>query len=185
MLQITVKGTSGVFWDEAKEEFIHKKPQKDIVLRLEHSLISISKWESKWHKAFVEKNEKSDIETIDYIKCMTLNQDVPDDVYTRLSMENIKEIKAYIEDPMTATVINAVDKHKVNNEFITSELVYYWMILYGIPSQFEKWHFNRLITLIRVCSEKNKPQKKMSAAEQAAMYKRINERNRALLHTRG
>ena len=184
MLQITVKGTSGVFWDEAKEEFIHEKPQKDTVLRLEHSLISISKWEAKWHKAFVG-NDKTDNETIDYIKCMTLNQDVPDSVYKRLSMENIKEIKAYIEDPMTATVINTVDKKKVNNEFITSELVYYWMILYGIPSQFEKWHFNRLITLIRVCSEKNKPQKKMSATEQAAMYKRINERNKALLHTRG
>lgn len=185
MLQITVKGNNGLFWDEAKEEFIHDKPKKDIILRLEHSLISISKWEAKWHKSFVNTDNKTDEETIDYIKCMTLNQDVPDDVYKRLSISNVKDIKQYIEDPMTATVITADDKKKVNNEFITSELVYYWMILYGIPSQFEKWHFNRLITLIRVCSEKNKPQKKMSAAEQAAMYKRINERNRALLHTRG
>ena len=116
MKQIVVKGNQGIHWDEAKEEFVHEKPQKDFVLRLEHSLISISKWEAKWCKPFID-TEKTDEETIDYIKCMALNSEVPDDVYSRLTQKNILEIREYIEAPMTATKISdsKVGK-KTNNE---------------------------------------------------------------------
>ena len=143
-----------------------------ITLRLEHSLLSISQWESIWHISFFD-SEKTEEQTMSYIKCMTLTKDVKDAVYRHLTFDNIKEINDYIRDPMTATTIRETPGGHNSTEFVTSELVYYWMISYNIPVEFERWHINRLIMLIRVCSEKQKPQKKMSRRE-------ILERNRAL-----
>lgn len=168
-------------WDEAKEEMIYTKR---VVLKLEHSLISVSKWEAKWCVPFFD-SEKTTEQTLDYIRCMTLNPDVDLDVYNRLTQENVDAINKYIAAPMTATVINSNEKRKKSSEFITSELIYYWMIAYNVPVAFEKWHLNRLIMLIRVCSEKNKPPKKMSGREIMSQNRALNAARRARLGTKG
>lgn len=181
MLPITVP--KGEYWDEEKEEFVFTKGG---LLKLEHSLISISKWESKWNVPFFE-TEKTDEQILDYIRCMTLNPDAVDpELYTHLSRQNILDINEYIAAPMTATTIsNAVNDKKTSGEFITSELIYYWMIAYNIPVEFQKWHINRLLMLIRVCSEKNKPSKKMSRRQIAEMNRARNEARKAKYKTRG
>lgn len=181
LLVITVP--KGEFWDEAKEEFFYTKGG---VLKLEHSLISISKWESKWCIPFFD-SEKTDEQVLDYLKCMTLNSEAVDpELYNRLSQSNIRAINEYIAAPKTATVINENSKTKSKvGEFITSELIYYWMIAYNVPVEFEKWHINRLLTLIRVCSEKNKPDKKMSRKQIMAQNKARNAARKARLGTKG
>ena len=155
MLQITIDPPE--LWDEEKQEFIIIKGQ---TLQLEHSLVSISKWESKWHKPFLSKNEKTPEETIHYIKCMTLTQNVNPDLYNYLSQDNFKEINDYIDNPMTATTFSKKSPGKPNREQITSELIYYWMIALNIPVEFQKWHLNRLLTLVEVCNVKKAPPKK-------------------------
>ena len=181
MLPITVP--KGEYWDEEKEEFVFTKGG---LLKLEHSLISISKWESKWNVPFFE-TKKTDEQILDYIRCMTLNPDAVDpELYTHLSRQNILYINEYIAAPMTATTIsNVVNDKKTSGEFITSELIYYWMIAYNIPVEFQKWHINRLLMLIRVCSEKNKPSKKMSRRQIAEMNRARNEARKAKYKTRG
>lgn len=180
MLQIVVPDME--FWDEQKQEFIYKKGQ---TLQLEHSLISISKWESKWCKVFLSKQEKTYEETIDYIKCMTITPNVDPDVYTRLTKANVAEIEEYIAAPMTATYFAKEPGGKVNGEQVTSELIYYWMIALNIPHVYEKWHLNRLITLIRVCNVKNKPPKKMSKREIMSRNAALNAARRKQLNTNG
>ena len=136
MLQIIVPGDE--FWDESKQEFVVTKEQ---TLQLEHSLVSLSKWESKWRKSFFSKQEKTTEETIDYIKFMTLTKNVDPDIYSRLSMENVNQINEYIENPMTATTFpKETSKGKINGETVTAELVYYWMIALNIPFECQKWH---------------------------------------------
>ena len=181
MLQITIPLTEEQ-WDEEKEEFISAE---EITLQLEHSLISISKWESKWCKSFLSSNEKTYEETIDYIKCMTLSRNVNPDVYARLTNINIEQINDYISAPMTATYFSD-DKNKGRSrEQITSELIYYWMIALNIPVEFEKWHLNRLLTLIRVCNVKNQPPKKMSKRDIMSRNAALNAQRRAQLNTKG
>ena len=161
MLQITIPSRDDL-WDESKGEFVTSKEQK---LVLEHSLVSLSKWESKWCKPFLSKQEKTTEETIDYIRCMTLTQNVDPEVYNFLTDDNIRDVNAYIEAPMTATWFSNSNTGKQNREQITAELVYYWMIALNIPFECQKWHLNRLLTLIRVCEVKNSPPKKMSRRE--------------------
>lgn len=147
-------------------------------LKLEHSLLSISKWESKWKKPFLTTKEKSAAEFADYIRCMTINQDVPDEVYSLIGHENLKRIQDYILDPATATTVydrRKTAKHKP--ETPTSELIYYWMISNGIPFECEKWRLNRLITLIKVCNAKGNPQQ-MSKQEIYAMNAALNASRR-------
>lgn len=181
MLQITVP-ISPEIWDEKNEEFIEPKTAS---LQLEHSLVSISKWESKWHKPFLSKEPKTVEETIDYIKCMTLTQNVKSEVYDHLSKENVEEINAYIDDPKTATTFSKDRKSARSREIITSELIYYWMIALNIPFECQKWHLNRLLTLIRVCEVKNTPGKKMSQREVLNQYAAINAANRKRFNTKG
>ena len=181
MLQITVP-ISPEIWDEKNEEFIEPKTAS---LQLEHSLVSISKWESKWHKPFLSKEPKTVEETIDYIKCMTLTQNVKPEVYDHLSKENIEEINAYIDDPKTATTFSKDRKSARSREIITSEFIYYWMIALNIPFECQKWHLNRLLTLIRVCEVKNTPGKKMSQREVLNQYAAINAANRKRFNTKG
>lgn len=181
MLLITVP-ISPEIWDEKNEEFIEPKTAS---LQLEHSLVSISKWESKWHKPFLSKEPKTVEETIDYIKCMTLTQNVKSEVYDHLSKENIEEINAYIDDPKTATTFSKDRKSARSREIITSELIYYWMIALNIPFECQKWHLNRLLTLIRVCEVKNTPGKKMSQREVLNQYAAINAANRKRFNTKG
>lgn len=180
MLKITVPAAE--FWDEVHEEFIYKKEQ---VLQLEHSLVSLSKWESKWAKAFLGKQEKTDEEIIDYVRCMTLTQNVDPEVYTRLSADNYAQINVYIEAPMTATYFSEDRQTKGNREVVTSELIYYWMISYNIPVEFQKWHLNRLLTLIRVCSIKNNPPKKKSKRDLMRRNSTLNAARRHRLNSKG
>lgn len=184
MLQIEIKPKE--MFDEDRQMFV-QIPGK--IIQLEHSLLSISKWESKWHKPFISKEEKTLEETIDYIKCMTLSPDVNDDVYLGLTNENIKEINEYIDDSMTATWFNEKSLKKgvskKTDEVITSELIYYWMIALNIPVEFQKWHLNRLITLIKVCDIKNTPPKKMSKRDVLSRNRSINEARRLAMGTSG
>lgn len=179
MLKITTPDVE--FYDEEKNEFSYIKGR---TLRLEHSLISISKWESKWCKPFLEKNEKTNEEIIDYIKCMTLNE-VPDEVYKTLSKQNIEDIEKYINSPMTATTINSLNQKNGKREKITSELIYCWMVMLNIPFECEKWHLNRLLMLIQVCNIKNQPPKKMGKKEQLKRYADLNNARKKALNTRG
>lgn len=180
MLQLTISPPE--LWDEEKQEFISMKSQ---TLQLEHSLVSISKWESKWHKPFLTKNEKTFEETVDYVKCMTLTQNVKPEIYNYLSRENFAEINDYIANPMTATTFSKEPSGKSNREQITSELVYYWMLSLNIPVEFQKWHLNRLLTLIRICNIKNAPPKKGSKAATAKSYAALNAARRKKYNTRG
>ena len=180
MLQIVIPGQE--FWDEQKQEFINTKEQ---VLQLEHSLISLSKWESKWCKVFLSKQEKTQEETIDYIKCMTITPNVDPEVYNHLTRENIKEIEDYIAAPMTATYFSSDNAGKSSHEQVTSELIYYWMIALNIPFECQKWHLNRLLTLIKVCNIKNQPPKKMSKREIMSRNAALNAARRQQLNTKG
>ena len=180
MLQITVPGVE--LWDEGAQEFIYSKEQ---TLQLEHSLISLSKWESKWCKPYLDKKEKTYEEIMDYIRCMTLTPNVKPEVYKCLTEDNMKDIENYINAPMTATYISE-DKHgRGNREIVTSELIYYWMISLQIPIEFQKWHLNRLITLIRVCNIKNAPPKKMGKRAIMNRNTSLNAARRKRLNTRG
>lgn len=180
MLQITVPGVE--CWDSEKERFVTAQP---VTLTLEHSLVSLSKWEQKWCKPFLKKDKKSREETIDYIKCMTLTQNVDPNVYYRLSEKNINDIYEYIEAPMTATTVPEEKGKTINRETITSELIYYWMIALQIPFECQKWHLNRLLTLIKVCNRKNTPPKKSSQRDLYAKHRAINEANRKRFKSRG
>ena len=168
-------------FDEIKNEFI---TTRGIILTLEHSLVSLSKWESKWCKPFLSKEIKTEEETRDYIVCMTITQNVPSEVYEHLDHSLIKVIDDYIGSPMTATIITNKTTQR-NREVITSELIYYWMIALNIPFECQKWHLNRLLTLINVCSIKNTPAKKMSRREVMSRNAELNAARRRALNTSG
>mgnify|MGYP001772045880 FL=1 len=180
MLQIVIPGQE--LWDEQKQEFINTKEQ---VLQLEHSLISLSKWEAKWCKVCRSRQEKTQEEIIDYIKCMTITPNVDPEVYNHLTRENIKEIEDYIAAPMTATYFSSDNAGKSSREQVTSELIYYWMIALNIPFECQKWHLNRLLTLIKVCNIKNQPPKKMSKREIMSRNAALNAARRQQLNTKG
>ena len=182
MLTITIP-ISPEGWDEAKQEFVEPKTQ---TLQLEHSLISLSKWEAKWHKPFFTKNELTDEEVFDYIKCMTLTKNVDPDVYNHITRKNIQDVLDYIGDPMTATTFSKEDKVSKNREIITSELIYYWMIASNIPfDPCEKWHLNRLITLVRVCGVKSTPPKKRSRRDIMSRNAALNAARRQQMNSKG
>lgn len=189
MLQITIPAVDeSELWDEVNEVFIQVPAMKEQTLQLEHSLISLSKWESKWCKPFISDKgtAKTIEENIDYVRCMTLNKNVDPRVYRCLTDDNIKKINEYIDAPMTATIIRERQQHsKINGDPITSELIYYWMIALNIPVEFEKWHLNRLITLIRICNIKNTPPKKRSTQEILKDNAALNAARRKKLHTKG
>lgn len=185
MLRITVPAVEeSELWDEATETFVKNPGVKEQTLQLEHSLISISKWESKWCKPFISKDEKTDEETIDYIRCMTINQNVDPSVYDHLTTDNLKDIRDYINAPMTATTVREI-KSNNSKEIVTSELIYYWMISLQIPVEFDKWHLNRLMTLIKVFNVKNTPPKKMSKREIMSRNAALNAARRKQLNSKG
>jgi len=168
-------------YDEVKNEFVSTKEQ---VLQIEHSLVSISKWESKWCKPFLNKEPKPVNESIDYIRCMTITQNIDPKIYDNITNENINEVSKYIGAPMTATWF-AKEPNSTSKEIITSEIIYYWMITYTIPFECQKWHLNRLLTLIRVCDKKNSSDKKMSRSEILARNKNLNNARRQKGNTKG
>ena len=180
MLRITVPAQE--MWDEENERFVYGD---EVTLELEHSLVSLSKWESKHHKAFLSKKEKTAEENLDYIKCMTIDENVPDEVYARLTQENIDQIVAYIEDPMTATYYFDDKKQTGSRDVMTAEYIYYCMFANNIPLDFENRHLNKLIAIIKMCGLKNSPPKKMSKSDIANRHRQINAANRAKYHTKG
>lgn len=181
MLRLTIQ-LSPEGWDEKKEEFVEAKTQ---TLQLEHSLISLSKWESKWCKPFLSNVNKTEEEVLDYIKFMTLTQ-VDPEIYSRFTAENFREIDSYINAPMTATTFSEDKNGKRNREVITAELIYYWMIALNIPfDPCQKWHLNRLLTLVRVCNIKNQPPKKRSKRDTASHYAAMNAARRQQLNSKG
>lgn len=180
MLRITLPAAE--LWDERKQEFVDVKEQ---TLQLEHSLVSLSKWESKWCKAYLKDTVKSNEEVLDYIRCMTITQNVKPETYNRLTRKNINDINNYINAPMTAVYFPKESKGKSGGDTITSELIYYWMITAGIPFECQKWHLNRLIALIRVCQMKNQPAKNVGKAQTAKNYAAMNAARRAKHRTRG
>lgn len=169
-------------WDEIKEEFNVSKPY---ALQLEHSLVSVSKWESKWCLPFLHTHDKSKEQILDYIKCMTITQNVPDEVYERLSEDNIEEIQTYIDSPMTAATFSQSDSKSGSGELVTTETIYYSMFVNSIPMECQKWHLNRLLTLIKFCNVKNNPPKKMSRSEILRRNEKLNAERRAKFNSTG
>lgn len=172
MLTITIPGEE--LYNEETNEFYYENP---VTLQMEHSLISISKWESKWHKAFLAKRERTSEETMDYFRCMTINK-VDPKVYDRLTQDDVETILNYINEPMTATYMGS-SKFGSGGEMrsrdtTTAELLYYYMIALGIPFECEKWHLNRLLALIHVCEVKG------SAGNKTMSRAQLNKRNASL-----
>lgn len=169
-------------WDERNETFVSIKGQ---TLQLEHSLVSISKWESKWHKAFLSKRPKTREESLDYIRCMTITQNVDPIIYKHIPGKIMAEIDRYISEPMTAVYFHDQSKDTPNRDTITAEVIYYWMISNKIPFECQKWHLNRLLALIRVCSIKNAPKKKGRTRDILSQQAAINAARKKQLNTKG
>ena len=180
MLEIIVP-----FFEEFDEQHNLFIPHKEQRLTLEHSLVSISKWESKWCKPFLSKDKMSYEETVDYIRCMTLTKNVDADVYSRLTNGNIRAVEAYIDAPMTATTFSNMEQRSNKREIITAELIYYWMIALNIPFECQKWHLNRLLTLIRVCNIKSQNPKKMGRRKTMAQNRSLNAARKRAMNTKG
>jgi isocitrate dehydrogenase kinase/phosphatase len=180
MLKITILSIE--LYNEVLDEFITVKEQQ---LQLEHSLVSLSKWEAKWHKPFLSKEDKTIEETIDYIKCMTITQNVDDSVYKAISNANIKQVREYIDEEMTATTFRNNNNSVTNKEVITAEIIYYWMIAMNIPFECQKWHLNRLLTLINICNIKNAPPKKSNKKEIMSNNMALNAARRKALGSGG
>jgi hypothetical protein len=180
VLTIVVSGKE-VFDEELNTFFT----QGGSTIDLEHSLVSLSKWESEFEKPFLGKDDKSTEEVIAYIKAMTLTPKVPEVIYEKLSNENLEAINTYIDAKMTATWFNEQPGAPKTREVITSEVIYYWMIAFNIPMACEHWHLNRLFTLIRVCNIKAAKPQKMSRADAAARQRELNAQRRAQLGTKG
>ena len=179
MLEIEVNGAE--FYDEATNEFIYTDP---VVLRLEHSLVSLSKWESKWKIPFLSAKRLTNEQALDYIKCMTINQNVNDNVYRALGSEELSAIEKYISEERTATTF-ARTNEPPSRQVVTSELIYFWMSSYNIPFECQKWHLSRLLTLIRIANIKNQPEKKMSKHAVMSRNSKLNAARRKAMHSKG
>lgn len=174
MLTITVPAVE--LFDEAKSEFIDLP---EVTLSLEHSLVSLSRWESKWKKSFLHSKDKSADEIVGYVRAMCLDENVPAGVFARLTQPNFEAINEYINEQMTATSFAAMPQQRASRDVVTAELIYYWMIALQVPVECETWHLNRLLALIKVANLKNQPAKKMGRSEMLAERNRINEQRRA------
>lgn len=182
MLRVVIPASE--HYDEVHNLFFETKEQ---ILQLEHSLVSLSRWESRWKKPFLGPEKKTLEETLDYVRCMTITQNVDPEIYKIIPKDIREQITEYINTPMTATKFTDNRAKPGANEIITSEIIYYWMISLGIPFECQKWHLNRLLTLIRVCNIKNTPPKtkKMGRQELLTRNHQLNEMRKQQLNTRG
>jgi hypothetical protein len=180
MLKIIIPGTE--YFDEETETF---DSVGDFELELEHSLISLSKWESKYQKPFLSNSEKTPEEILNYIEAMILTPIYPNNLFERFSSQNFAQINNYIESKESATTFGDMPERRGREEVITSELIYYWMVAFNIPFECERWHLNRLFSLIRICNLKNSKPKKMSQSEIAARNRELNAKRRAEYGTSG
>lgn len=180
MLVIEVMLSEG--FDEKKQEFV---VAQSFTLEMEHSLATLSKWESFFEKPFLNTDEKTTEELMWYVQCMTLTPNVPPEVFASLSKENVEQIDRYIGAKMTATTFKEAINQRQSREVITAEIIYYWMVSLNIWMECEHWHLNRLLAFIKVCNTKNAPQKKMSKAEALAQQRSLNAQRRAQTGTRG
>jgi len=180
MLIITTQ--DGEYYNEEKAEFIFVKGR---TIELEHSLVSLSKWESKWCKPFLGKTKKTREEQLDYVRCMIITKNLPEDIQNTLTENQLLDINAYIDQKMTATTFSEFAKSSRGSEIVTAELIYYWMISLNIPFECQKWHLNRLLTLIRVCSIKNTPPKKTAKGALLSRNHALNAARRQQLNTKG
>jgi hypothetical protein len=178
---LTVKIPAVEYYDPVNNAFVTIKQQH---VQLEHSLVSLSKWEAKWNKPFLTKTPMSIEETMDYIRCMAITQNVDPIAYNALPKEELEKINAYIDHPMTATKF-ADDKSRPVKEVVTAEIIYYSMIALNIPFECQKWHLNRLLTLIKVCNLKQNPSKKMSQKEILARNRALNAQRQQMYNTKG
>lgn len=188
MLEIVIPEQHYEFYDEESERFFEVNV-KETKLQLEHSLISLKKWEQKWHKPFLSKSDQlSYEELLDYIRCMSLSHGIDPEVYRWIPKELIEKIVAYIKDPMTATWFkenDMVGAQKTTKEIITAEIIYYWMITLNIPVEFQKWHLNQLLTLIKVVNIKNQKPKKKDPKTVAKERADLNAKRRAEYKSKG
>lgn len=180
MLQVTVPGYE--WFDERTNRF---GETKTVTLQLEHSLVSVARWESKWKKPFLGRGKKTREQLVDYIRCMTITQHVDPMVYRGISDDIIRQVNTYIEDSMTATWFNEKDNPQFNQKAITAEIIYYWMISLNIPFECQKWHLNRLMTLIRVCNIKNSGTKTKRSRSSPEERMALNRARRKQLGSRG
>jgi hypothetical protein len=169
-------------FDEEKSEF---NPSRTFTLQLEHSLVSVSKWESFFEKPFLSKEDKTPFEILWYIKTMAISPEVPTEVFEKLSKDDVAKIDKYINAKMTATWFAETPSTVRSRQIITAEIIYYWMISLNIPFECQHWHLNRLITLVKVCNEQNKPPKKINKREMAARQRELNAKRRAMHNTTG
>jgi hypothetical protein len=184
MLKFTIPASES--YDEVTKEFIYAE---EVTLELEHSLVSLSKWEASWEKPFLGPEEKTTEETLSYIYFMTLTPDVSPEIIQRLTNDHMKQINNYIDAKMSATTFNERVKQNTgrSREIITAELIYYWMIAHSIPFECRHWHLNQLFTLIKVCNAKNEPpgKNKMSKSEMISQRSKLNAERKAKLQTSG
>lgn len=181
MLTITLQGDE--LWDEDAEVFRYTE---GLTLEFEHSLVSLSKWEAKYHKLFLTKDEKTEEEMVGYIKAMLLTPGVTDEDLNRLTEKEVLEINDYINDPMTGSTVNELHQQASRtSERLSSELIYFWMSQYQIPVQCENWHLNRLFTLIKIHYAKSQKPKKVPRHEQARSMAELNAARKAKLGTSG
>jgi hypothetical protein len=180
MLQLKITG--GELFDEETQTFTSTE---DVTLNLEHSLLSLSKWESKFLKPFLSNNNKTSEEILWYIRCMIIDNNYNENSILNLSQSNFEEINAYINSPQSATTFGSMPQRGGMSEVITAELIYYWMIAFTIPISCETWHINRLFSLIRICNIKNSKPQKMNRNEVASRNRMINEQRKQQLNTTG
>jgi len=180
MLNITIPSIE--LWDEKDQVF---RTSPEYKLQLEHSLVSLSKWESKWKKPFLTSKDKSTGETIDYIRCMTITQNVDPIAYSFIGKEVMQKVTEYIDDSMTATTFSQPKDKPTNKEIITAEIIYYWLVTFQINWEAQKWHLNRLLALINVCSIKNQPKTKMGRKEAQRTQRELNASRKSKLNTSG
>jgi len=180
MLKVIIEG--GDVFNEEDETF---ESFDDVIIEMEHSLISLSKWESKYQKPFLSREKKTSEELFGYLRAMVLTPGVDLDVLYRLSQKDIDKIQEYIDSPQSATTFGEMPGRRGPGEVITSELIYYWMVAFNIPFETETWHLNRLFSLIRICNIKNSPPQQMSRHEIAMRNRELNKQRKAELGTKG